>query len=129
MVANPDDHDPFAGATVGDRRIRFSPSLEDATSSATSEYVCYLNGHGAPSDVLFSEMIKRLDQRPEYVTATTGLRLAEQSGWGGEDPERGRRRRLGLAIGHAALLVHPKTRGHQTDARGSKCRRRLAYHP
>ena len=80
VVANPDDHDPFAGATVGDRRIRFSPSLEDATSSATSEYVCYLNGHGAPSDVLFSEMIKRLDQRPEYVTATTGYALPSNQG-------------------------------------------------
>ena len=80
VVANPDDHDPFAGATIGDRRIRFSPSLEDATSSATSEYVCYLNGHGAPSDVLFSEMIKRLDQRPEYVTATTGYALPSNQG-------------------------------------------------
>ena len=80
VVAKPDDHDPFAGATVGDRRIRFSPSLEDATSSATSEYVCYLNGHGAPSDVLFSEMIKRLDQRPEYVTATTGYALPTNQG-------------------------------------------------
>ena len=80
VVANPDDHDPFAGATIGDRRIRFSPSLEDATSSATSEYFCYLNGHGAPSDVLFSEMIKRLDQRPEYVTATTGYALPRNQG-------------------------------------------------
>jgi GT2 family glycosyltransferase len=80
VVANPDDHDPFAGATVGDQRIRFSPTLEDATSSATSEYLCYLNGHGAPSDVLFSEMIKRLDQRPEYVTATTGYALPSNQG-------------------------------------------------
>lgn len=80
VVANPDDHDPFAGATVGDRRIRFSTSLEDATSSSTSEYICYLNGHGAPSDALFSEMIKRLDQRPEYVSATTGYALPGDQG-------------------------------------------------
>ena len=80
VVANPDDHEPFAGATIGDRRIRFSPSLEAATSTATSEYICYLNGHGAPSDALFAEMIKRLDQRPEYVTATTGYALPGDQG-------------------------------------------------
>jgi hypothetical protein len=80
VVASPADHDPFAGATTADPRLRFSPSIEDAAASSKSEYLCFLNGHGAPSQALLTEVIKRLDQRPEYVTATVGYALPHQDG-------------------------------------------------
>lgn len=79
-VADPDDHEPFAGSIVGDPRIRFSKTLETATDAARGEYLCYLNGHGSPGPGLLWEMIKRLDQRPSYVTGTVGYALPRAQG-------------------------------------------------
>ena len=80
VVADPADHDPFAGAGSADPRLRFSSSLEEASASSRSEYLCFLNGHGAPSQVLLSEIVKRLDARPEHVTATVGYALPRDQG-------------------------------------------------
>ncbi|HEU4916022.1 MAG TPA: glycosyltransferase [Acidimicrobiia bacterium] len=80
IVADPSDHDPFAGAAAGDPRLRFADSLEDASATSRSQYLCFLNGHGAPSQVLLSEVVKRLDQRPEHVTATVGYALPRDQG-------------------------------------------------
>lgn len=76
IVAAPvDDEEPLAGASVGDPRLRFVSSLEEAVDTARGEYLCFLDGHGAPSIGLLTEITRRLDKRPMMVSATVGYAL------------------------------------------------------
>lgn len=80
VAADVDDQEPLAGASVGDPRLTFVDSVEEAAATARGEYVCFLNGHGAPSRNLLTEVVRRLDKRPMAVTATVGYALPADSG-------------------------------------------------
>lgn len=80
VVASEDDEEPLAGASIGDPRLVYSSSLEAAASTATGEYVCFLDGHGAPSRDLLTEMVRRLDKQQSMVTGTVGYLLPADTG-------------------------------------------------
>lgn len=73
FVADPEDHDPFAGAAEGERRIHFAPDVAQAIAVSKGEYVVFLDGHGAPSRTLLQNLRKRLDQRPGSVGLGFGI--------------------------------------------------------
>ena len=58
---------------------------------------------------------------PEYVSATTGCALPGDQG-GAVRTQNGGHSRHGMASGHAAVLVHTKTRDRQADAAGRRSR-------
>jgi hypothetical protein len=80
VVADVDDEEPLAGASAGDPRLTFAPTIEEGVSLARGEYTCFLNGHGAPSRALLRGIIQRLDKRQMKVTATVGYELPGNQG-------------------------------------------------
>jgi hypothetical protein len=80
VIADIDDQEPLAGASVGDPRLSFVTTMEEATAKARGEYTCFLNGHGAPSRDLLTNVIRRLDKQPMTLTATVGYALPTQDG-------------------------------------------------
>ncbi|MGA8038488.1 MAG: glycosyltransferase, partial [Acidimicrobiia bacterium] len=77
FVAEPQDHDPFAGAAEGERRIHFAGDADLAVSMSRGEYLVFFDGHGAPSRTLLQNLRKRLDQRPASVGMTFGIQTPE----------------------------------------------------
>ncbi len=77
VVADDDDEEPLAGASVGDPRLSFTPGLEEAVDRAHGEYTCFLNGHAAPGLDLLVGTVRRLDKQPTRVTATVGYALPD----------------------------------------------------
>ena len=99
FIASGEDHDPFAGSAVGDRRCRFIPDVEEAVWASRGEYILFINGHAAPSPSLLQNVRKRLDQRPAAMSLLFGVEIPgkgsfgrlddiEQldAGWGGSLP-------------------------------------------
>lgn len=80
VVADVDDEEPLAGASHGDPRLTFVPTLVEGVRAVRGEYTCFLNGHGAPSRDLLQRVISRLDRQPMKVTATVGYELPTGQG-------------------------------------------------
>lgn len=80
VVADVDDEEPLAGASFGDPRLSFVPTLDEGVAAVRGEYTCFLNGHGSPSRELLQRVITRLDKQPMKVTATVGYALPEGQG-------------------------------------------------
>ncbi|HUG08101.1 MAG TPA: glycosyltransferase [Acidimicrobiia bacterium] len=80
VVADDDDEEPLAGASAGDPRLSFVGTLEEAVAGARGEYICFLNGHAAPSRSLLTELVRRMDRQPMKVTATVGYVLPDAAG-------------------------------------------------
>ncbi|MGC2240034.1 MAG: polysaccharide pyruvyl transferase family protein, partial [Acidimicrobiia bacterium] len=77
FIAEPQDHDPFAGAAEGERRIHFAPDAQRAVSMSRGEYLVFFDGHGAPSRTMLQNLRKRLDQRPASTGLTFGIQTPE----------------------------------------------------
>lgn len=80
VATDEDDEEPLAGASAGDPRLSFVATVEAALDTARGEYVCFLDGHAAPSRDLLKGAIQRLDKQPMMVTATVGYALPESEG-------------------------------------------------
>jgi hypothetical protein len=80
VVADVDPEEPLAGASAGDPRLWYTDSMGSAVDSARGEYICFLDGHGAPSRDLLTGAIRRLDRQPMMVTATVGYALPKRDG-------------------------------------------------
>jgi GT2 family glycosyltransferase len=77
FLAHGRDHDPFAGAAAGERRVRFIPDPTDAVVSSRGEYLLFLNGHSAPGPTLLQNIRKRLDERPALAALSFGIDTPE----------------------------------------------------
>lgn len=80
VAADADAEEPLAGASAGDPRLHYVATLEEALATASGEYICFLNGHGAPSRALLTEVVRRLEKKPMMVTATVGYALPPGEG-------------------------------------------------
>lgn len=80
VVADADAEEPLAGGSAGDPRLHYVEDLDEALEVVSGEYVCFLNGHGAPSRALLTEVVRRLDKKPMMVTATVGYALPPGDG-------------------------------------------------
>ncbi len=85
FLANGAEHDPFAGAAEGERRISFVEDLESAIEASRGEYLLFLDGHAAPGPSLLQNLRKRLDDRP----TATGLTYRHRDPDGCAIPARG----------------------------------------
>ncbi|MGH8915152.1 MAG: glycosyltransferase [Acidimicrobiia bacterium] len=77
FVAGAPDHDPFAGAAEGERRVRFVGDPLDAVLASEGEYLVFINGHSAPGKTLLQNLRKRLDERPALDALTFGIDTPE----------------------------------------------------
>ncbi len=77
FLANAPDHDPFAGAAEGERRVRFIDDPHDVVVASRGEYLLFINGHSAPSQTLLQNIRKRLDERPGLDALTFGIDTPE----------------------------------------------------
>lgn len=67
------DHDPFAGAASGERRIKFEPDPEMAIETSQGEFIVFLGGHAAPRNSLLQNVRVRLERRPAASALTFGI--------------------------------------------------------
>ncbi len=74
FLAEGSEHDPFAGAAEGERRIRFIADLDEAVMASRGEYLVFVDGHSAFSPTLTQNLRKRLDARPTVEALTFGIR-------------------------------------------------------
>ena len=74
FLAEGREHDPFAGAAEGERRIRFIADPLEAVIATRGEYVVFVDGHSAFSPTLTQNVRKRLDPRPTVEALTFGIR-------------------------------------------------------
>ncbi|MEX0699414.1 MAG: glycosyltransferase [Acidimicrobiia bacterium] len=72
FVAEPQEHDPFAGASVGDPRVDFADSVSSAVEASTGEYLVFLGGFTAVSLTFLQNLRKRLDSRPVATSLSCG---------------------------------------------------------
>ena len=79
FVADPMDHDPWAGSTAGERRCSFATDAETAVRASRGEYLVFIDGHSAPAPSFLQNISKRLDQRPAARSLTFAI---EASGVG-----------------------------------------------
>jgi hypothetical protein len=98
FLAHGRDHDPFAGAAEGERRIRFVGDVLDAVQESRGEYMVFINGHSAPGQTMLQNIRKRLDERPAIAALTFGVDTPEgeytrledvtvlERNWGGDLP-------------------------------------------
>ncbi len=110
VLADGGDHDPFAGAADGERRISFIPVVEEAVRASRGEYLVFVNGHAAPGPTLLQNLRKRLDARPTAEALTFGIDVPEgpytreedlrylETSWGRDLP-------LALAMRRRALVL------------------------
>ncbi len=77
FIADGADHDPFAGAAEGERRVRFMPEPSQAVLSSRGEYLVFVNGHSAPGRTMLQNIRKRLDDRPALDAMTFGIDTPE----------------------------------------------------
>jgi hypothetical protein len=77
FLANAPDHDPFAGAAAGERRVRFIADPLEAAKASKGEYLLFVNGYSAPGQVLLQNIRKRLDERPALDALTFGIDTPE----------------------------------------------------
>jgi GT2 family glycosyltransferase len=77
FIAKGSDHDPFAGASEGERRISFVPLPEEAVARARGEYLVFLDGSSAPGPTMLQNIRKRLDARPALDALTFGIAVPE----------------------------------------------------
>jgi GT2 family glycosyltransferase len=73
IIARGQDHDPFAGAAEGERRIQFVADPTDAVRASRGEYLIFTDGHAALGRTLLQNIRKRLDQRPAAVGLEFGV--------------------------------------------------------
>ncbi len=71
------DHDPFAGAAEGERRIQFIDDPLDAVEASRGEYLVFVNGHAALGRTLLQNIRKRLDERPALEAISFGIDTPE----------------------------------------------------
>jgi GT2 family glycosyltransferase len=103
------EHDPFAGAAEGERRIAFIPDLVTAIQASRGEYLLFINGHSAPGASMLQNVRKRLDERPALDALTFGVDTPEgeyrrvedlallERHWGGDLP-------LALAVRRRSVI-------------------------
>jgi len=77
FVANAPDHDPFAGAAEGERRVKFVEDPIEAVKTTSGEYLLFINGYSAPGHTLLQNIRKRLDERPALDALTFGIDTPE----------------------------------------------------
>ncbi|HEX6946843.1 MAG TPA: glycosyltransferase [Acidimicrobiia bacterium] len=72
-LADGRDHDPFAGAASGERRIRFQPDPVKAIEESRAEFLVFIGGHAAPRNSLLQNVRVRLERRPATPALTFGI--------------------------------------------------------
>ena len=73
FLAAGEDHDPFAGAAAGERRIGFESDAVSAVAKSRGEFVVFLGGHAAPRNSLLQNARVRLERRPAVPSLTFGV--------------------------------------------------------
>jgi GT2 family glycosyltransferase len=74
FIADGPDHDPFAGAAEGERRVRFIEDPMHAVLASRGEYLVFVDGHSALSGTMLQNLRKRLDARPAIEALSFGIR-------------------------------------------------------
>lgn len=132
FIARAEDHDPFAGAGVGEPRIRFQPDPATAVEQSRGEFLVFIGGYASPRNSLLQNLRVRLERRPALPALTFGIATPEgphgrpidvadlTRAWGYELPTAlaVRRRPLiqALAAGQSLVeaLSHLESRGQHT---------------